>query len=144
MFKNKQTSVKINPDQTDTLIGEGSIFEGKIKSEASIRIEGSIIGDIESNGDVIIGENGIANSNISARDLVLAGQLNGDLEARGKLTICSTGVLNGNISAQSFIIEPGGVFNGTSKMTVSKPVAAVAPNQKENHKENQKELKASS
>lgn len=140
MFKNKQTSVKINPDQTDTLIGEGTIFEGRIKSEASIRIEGSIIGDIESTGDVIIGENGIANSNISARDLVLAGQLNGDLEARGKLTICSTGVLNGNISAQSFIIEPGGVFNGTSKMTVNKPVAAVTPNQKEN----QKELKASS
>lgn len=131
MFKNKAASGKINPDQTDTLIGEGSIFEGKIKSEASIRIEGSIIGDIESSGDVTIGENGCANSNITARDLVLAGQLNGNVEVKGKLTICTTGVLTGNITAQSFIIEPGGIFNGTSKMTVNKPAAAAAPSQKD-------------
>lgn len=120
MFKNKSGAGKINPDSTDTLIGEGTIFEGKIRSEASIRIEGNVIGDIASGGDVIIGENGVANSNISSRDLVLAGQLNGDAEVRGKLTISSTGVLNGNITAASLIIESGGVFNGSSKMTSPK------------------------
>ncbi|MFF2886514.1 polymer-forming cytoskeletal protein [Paenibacillus sp. NPDC057967] len=135
MFKSsKSGSGKINPDTTDTLIGEGTIFEGKIKSEASIRIEGSIIGDIMSSGDVIVGENGVANSNITARDLVLAGQLNGDVEARGKLTICATGVLNGNITAQSLIIESGGVFNGSSKMATAPATAA----------QSQKELKATS
>ncbi|RJE87572.1 polymer-forming cytoskeletal protein [Paenibacillus sp. 1011MAR3C5] len=135
MFKSsKSGSGKINPDTTDTLIGEGTIFEGKIKSEASIRIEGSIIGDIISSGDVIVGENGVANSNITARDLVLAGQLNGDVEARGKLTICATGILNGNITAQSLIIESGGVFNGSSKMAASPATAA----------QSQKELKATS
>ncbi|MDF2837391.1 MAG: polymer-forming cytoskeletal protein [Paenibacillus sp.] len=120
MFKSKPGPGKINPDTTDTLIGEGTIFEGKIRTEASIRIEGSIIGDITSSGDVIIGENGVANSNIIARDLVLAGQLNGDVEARGKLTISSTGILNGNITAASLIIEAGGVFNGSSQMTSPK------------------------
>lgn len=123
MFKSKPSSGKINPDSTDTLIGEGTIFEGIIKSEASIRIEGSIIGDIMSSGDVIIGENGSISSNVTARDLVLAGQLSGNVEVSGKLTICATGVLNGNISAQSLIIEAGGVFNGSSKMTESKPEA---------------------
>lgn len=120
MFKNKSGAGKINPDSTDTLIGEGTSFEGKIRTEASIRIEGNIIGDITSGGDVIIGENGVANSNISSRDLVLAGQLNGNVEVRGKLTIGSTGVLNGNIAAASLIIESGGVFNGSSKMTSTK------------------------
>lgn len=135
MFKSKPASGKINPDSTDTLIGEGTLFEGKIRTEASIRIEGTINGDIISSGDVIIGENGCANSNVTARDLVLAGQLNGDVEVRGKLTICASGVLNGNIAAQSLIIESGGVFNGNSKMPVSKAVVTAAP---------QKELKASS
>ena len=135
MFKNKSASGKINPDATDTLIGEGTTFEGKIRTEASIRIEGTIIGDIMSSGDVIIGENGCVNSNVSARDLILAGQLNGDVEVKGKLQICATGVLNGNIAAQSLIIESGGVFNGSSKMSVSKAVVTAAP---------QKELKASS
>lgn len=133
MFKGKGGSGKINPDTTDTLIGEGTIFEGKIKSDAGIRLEGTIIGDIACSGDIIIGENGCANSNITARDLVLAGQLNGDAEIRGKLTICSTGVLNGNIAAASLIIEAGGVFNGSSRMASPKPEAV--PN---------KDLKASS
>lgn len=132
MFKSKGGG-KINPDSTDTLIGEGTTFEGKIKSEAGIRVEGTIIGDITSSGDVIVGENGCANSNISARDLVLAGQLNGNADIRGKLTISSTGVLNGNLSAASLIIEAGGVFNGSSKMNTPKVEAAP-----------QKALKASS
>ncbi|MBH5319933.1 polymer-forming cytoskeletal protein [Paenibacillus sp. GSMTC-2017] len=134
MFKNKNGS-KINPDSTDTLIGEGTVFEGKIKSEASIRIEGKVIGDIISSGDIVIGEKGCANSNITARDLVLAGNLNGDARVTGKLTICSSGILNGNLTAQSLIIEPGGIFNGSSKMTASNTTPS---------SQAQKELKATS
>jgi cytoskeletal protein CcmA (bactofilin family) len=125
MFKPKNSG-KINPDSTDTLVGEGTTFEGKIKSEAGIRVEGTVIGDIVSNGDVIIGEKGCANSNISARDLVLAGELNGDANVRGKLTICSTGVMNGNLTAASLIIEAGGIFNGNSKMNPTQ-AEAISP-----------------
>lgn len=122
MFKSK--SAKINPDTTDTLIGEGTVFEGKIKSEASIRVEGCVIGDIESTGDVTIGENGSARSNISARDLILAGQLTGNVEVRGKLIIRATGSLIGNLSAHSLLIESGGVFQGNSKMAVKEMISA--------------------
>ena len=122
MFKSK--SSKINPGSTDTLIGVGTIIEGMLRSEASIRIEGKIIGDIEARGDVIIGENGSAQSNIIARDLVLAGNLVGSVSLSGKLTIMASGSLEGNISAQSFIIEAGGIFNGTSAMSVDKQSAS--------------------
>jgi cytoskeletal protein CcmA (bactofilin family) len=106
----------INPNITDTLIGEGSVFEGRIRSEASIRIEGHINGDIECAGDVTVGEKGVVKSNISARDLILAGSVQGNVITKGKLTITSTGSLQGNISAAYFIIEEGGVFLGSSKM----------------------------
>ena len=116
MFKGKKD--KLNPDTTDTLIGEGTTFEGNIKSEASIRIEGHLIGQIETMGDVIIGESASVRSNVIARNLVLAGQLTGDIEVKGLLTISTTGILLGNVTAQSFIIEAGGVFNGNSEMAV--------------------------
>lgn len=114
MFKAKKPS--INLSTTDTLIGEGSVFEGRIKSEASIRIEGHITGDIECAGDVTIGEKGVAKSNISARDVILAGSLHGNVITKGKLTITSTGSLHGNTSAASLIINEGGIFQGSSKM----------------------------
>jgi cytoskeletal protein CcmA (bactofilin family) len=116
MFKNK--SAKLNPDTTDTLVGEGSTFEGKIKSVASIRVDGHVIGDIESASLVTIGENGSAHSTIIARDLILAGKVFGNVEVKGTLTIRATGSLIGNLSAESLQIEAGGVFQGTSKMSL--------------------------
>ncbi len=126
MFKKKKDFM--NPNTTDTLIGEGTTFEGRIKSEASIRIEGGITGDIECAGDVIIGEHGVVKSNISARDVVLAGSVQGNIITKGKLTITSTGSLQGNISAASFIIEEGGLFQGNSKMESKTSTAAPMQN----------------
>jgi cytoskeletal protein CcmA (bactofilin family) len=114
MFKSKKH--EINPSATDTLVGEGSVFEGRIKSEASIRIEGHLTGDIECAGDVTIGEKGAVRSNISAREVIIAGQVNGNVTTKGRLTIMATGQLTGNTNSASFVIEEGGIFHGTSKM----------------------------
>lgn len=114
MFNSKKS--KIDPNSTDTLIGEGTHFEGKIKSEAGIRIEGHLTGDIVCTGDVTIGENGRADSHISARHVILAGQVTGNVTASGKLTIKATGKLLGNLSAKELSIESGGVFQGNSHM----------------------------
>lgn len=112
MFKSKRVDVS----STDTLIGEGSVFEGKIKSEASLRVEGQMIGDIECGGDVTIGEGGKAKSNITARNVVIAGTVNGNVTTRGTLTLTSTGQLYGNTSAQSLVVSEGAIFQGTSRM----------------------------
>lgn len=119
MFKGKKKP--LNANVTDTIIGEGSVFEGKITSEAGIRIEGQISGDVSCSGDVTVGKNGVVKSNISARSVILAGTVHGNVTAKEKLTIMSTGHLHGNTSAQSLIIEEGAVFHGSSKMEGSQP-----------------------
>jgi len=118
MFKSKKQTM--NPNTTDTLVGEGTIFEGKIKSEATVRIEGQLTGDVDCAGDVIVGENGNVRSNISARDVVIAGHVNGNVSAKGKISITSSGSLHGNITTGAFTIEEGGIFHGTSKMETQK------------------------
>jgi len=125
MFKKK-----IDLGTTDTLIGEGSTFEGKIKSQASIRLEGEITGDVVCEGDVIIGERGVARSNVSARNVVLAGTVHGNIAAKEKLTVKSSGRLFGNLSAAELAIEAGGLFQGTSRME-SKDAAGAAGREEE-------------
>jgi len=115
MFKGKKKT-KIDPNMTDTLIGEGTTFEGKIKSEAGLRVEGQMIGDIDCAGDITVGENGVARSHIKARNVVIAGQVMGNVSASAKLTIKATGQLHGNLSAKELSIESGGVFQGSSNM----------------------------
>jgi cytoskeletal protein CcmA (bactofilin family) len=115
MFKNKKASV-INPNTTDTLIGEGSVFEGKIKSQAGIRIEGQINGDVECSGDVTIGERGVVKSNITARNIIIAGIVHGNVTAKESLRLMTTGQLFGNTATQTMTIDEGAVFQGTSRM----------------------------
>lgn len=114
MFAKK--TVKIDPAATDTLIGQSTVFEGRIKSEASLRIEGQIIGDIECIGDVTIGEMGFAKSNITAREIIIAGKVQGNVVAKGTLNITSSGQLTGNATTKSLVISEGGIFQGSSKM----------------------------
>jgi cytoskeletal protein CcmA (bactofilin family) len=116
MFKTKKK--QMNPNITDTLVGEGSLFEGRIKSEASLRIEGMVTGDMECTGDVTVGEHGVVKSNIAARNIIIAGSVHGNIMTKGILKITSTGKLYGNTTAASLMIDEGGIFQGTSKMEV--------------------------
>ena len=101
---------------TDTLIGQGTHIDGKLTSEAGIRIEGEYHGEIECKGDVIIGECGIVKSAITARDVIVAGKVIGDITTKGRLTITASGQIHGNIVTSSLLIQDGGSFNGSSRM----------------------------
>lgn len=116
MFKSKEKITKVDPNTTDTLVGEGSIFEGNIKSDAGLRVEGQIKGDIHCQGDVTIGEKGIVHSNITARNIIIAGTVHGNVHANTKLSIHAKGKLYGNITTVTLSIEEGSIFEGTSRM----------------------------
>ncbi|MFD0961817.1 bactofilin family protein [Paenibacillus chungangensis] len=111
MFKENRRNTS-----TDTLIGAGTVAEGKMTSEANLRIEGEFHGEIACKGAVIIGEQGVAHSNISAQDVTLAGKVYGDIATTGRLIITSSGQLTGNMMTNHLIIQEGGMINGSCLM----------------------------
>lgn len=108
-------SLKVSPDMTDTLIGEGTVFRGNLQSEGGVRIEGTVAGDIECKGDLTVGENGVAESNITARNVSIIGTVRGSVSA-GKVVLYAKGRLYGDVVCSSLVIEEGALFEGTSKM----------------------------
>lgn len=56
MFQKREQIVEVNPDKIDTVIGKNSTFEGTIKSEGTLRIDGNFTGQIETKGNIVIGE----------------------------------------------------------------------------------------
>lgn len=100
----------------DSIIGINTLCEGKIMSETSIRIEGQIQGEVDCAEDVTIGEGGIAQARIHARDVIIAGKVKGDISAKGKIVITRTGELIGNAYVRTIIIEDGGILNGSCSM----------------------------
>lgn len=102
----------------DTLIGPGTIMDGKLISQSNLRIEGQFIGDIECAGDVTVGENSVLESNISARNVINAGTINGSIRTKEVLRITETGKVFGQISVNALCIVEGGMLHGTCRMEV--------------------------
>ncbi|GAA0338293.1 hypothetical protein GCM10008967_30710 [Bacillus carboniphilus] len=108
MFKGK--NVKI----IDTIIGVGTIIEGNVKHETSIRVDGKIYGEVDCAGDIYIGKEGYIESTIKGKNIIVAGEINGNICTTGKIHIQPDGKVTGNVTTQGLIIEDGGIFNGQS------------------------------
>lgn len=96
---------------TDTLIGRGTVAEGRIECDAGLRIEGEFSGEIVCRGDVVIGASGVVRSNVEARGVTVAGKLYGSVKAHGRFTLMATGEMHGNVAAAGYVIEGGAKLN---------------------------------
>ena len=111
---NKNDEKKVDKTKVETIIGSGSSIDGNVHTKGSLRVEGEISGKIVADGDIFVGEEGIVNTEVKARNVVIAGKIEGDIIARNKLEILSTGKLYGNVKAKTLKIEEGALFNGSS------------------------------
>lgn len=120
MFTKKETmpivSNKAGENVIETIIGTGVVFNGKVSGSATIRIDGTLIGDTEITGLVIVGESGKIKGNVTSDRLLIAGQLEGQVKASERVEIVSGGRLVGDVQTASFIVADGSVFNGNCQM----------------------------
>ncbi|MCM1990855.1 bactofilin family protein [Oceanirhabdus seepicola] len=117
MFSNKKNaSTTYQSDKFDTIIANNTSMSGNINAEGNVRIDGSYKGDIESHGEVIVGDNGFIKGNIKAQSICVSGKVEGNIECDGLLEIYSHGVVDGDIIVKSLSVVEGGLFNGKSSM----------------------------
>lgn len=100
----------------DTIIGNGSSFNGSLNVEGTLRIDGTVEGEIKINGDVIIGKTGLLRASVKGHNVTVAGQVHGNIILDGKLEISSTGKVTGDIEVAKLVISEGAVFKGKSSM----------------------------
>lgn len=113
--KNKQQSLQINDQQISTIIGEGYIFTGELQGSSVIRIEGKVIGNVNVDSGVILGENGIIEGNIISKSVIIYGTVAGNIKTT-QLEIKKTGHIDGDITADTLEIELGAKYNGKLNM----------------------------
>ena len=99
-----------------TIIRNGVKIEGKITSSGNIRVDGEIQGDILSQSNVTVGENGQVNGQINAGVIMIGGKVSGTVSANEKLILESKGNLKGDIFTKILVVEAGAKFAGKSKM----------------------------
>ena len=114
MYKNTPFD-GIKSEET-TIISKGVKIEGKIASSGNITVDGEVQGDILSQNNVTVGENGQVDGQINAEVITIGGKVIGTVKAKEKLVLESKGNLNGDIFTQILVVEAGAKFDGQSKM----------------------------
>lgn len=112
---------KINIDDIDTVIGPGTKFEGNIEAIGIVRIDGLFNGNMSTQGDIIVGEDGQIQGNLKARNIIIAGKSQAKLICDEKLEIKTNGKVIGDVEVGSIIIEDGAVFKGQCLMKYDEP-----------------------
>lgn len=99
-----------------SLIGAGTKVEGSIATEGSIRIDGTMIGDVVAKTNAAIGLGGTLEGTLRATNVSLAGRLKGAVTAAEKLILESKSVLQGDIKAAKLVVDEGATFDGHCTM----------------------------
>ncbi len=101
-----------NVDRIEAVIGPAASFNGHLRCDGSVRIDGFCEGTIETAGNVIIGERAQVVADITAENVSVSGAVKGNITARGRLEILPTARVWADIAVTSFLIDEGGFFRG--------------------------------
>jgi cytoskeletal protein CcmA (bactofilin family) len=101
------------PASALTYLSATSEFQGDLKIEGNLRIDGIVHGTVEVQGDVEISQTGLVEGEaLQARDIIVHGVIKAHVIAEGRLTLSRTARLEGDVTANSIDIEAGAHFTG--------------------------------
>lgn len=95
----------------------GSKIIGTVIADSDIRIDGTIEGDLQCSGKVVIGEKGVLKGIVNCQNAEILGVVDGKIEVKQTLALRATSNIIGEVKTQTLIVEPNAVFNGTCSMT---------------------------
>jgi cytoskeletal protein CcmA (bactofilin family) len=103
-----------------SLIGKNITITGDISATEDLVVEGRITGKIHLNESrLTVGEEGYAQSQISAREVIIAGRVEGKIQASERVELRHTAQVAGDIVAPRLIIHQDAVVKGTVDLSPS-------------------------
>ncbi len=107
-----------NIDETNvtTTLAEDLHITGTMTFRSSLMIEGTLNGEIISEGLLIVGPTAKVNAAVTTKNLVSHGEITGDVTASEQVVLKGTAVQTGNITTPYIIVESGSIFNGSCVM----------------------------
>ena len=106
--------------ELNTIIGKGTVVEGDLRVQSSMRIDGRVKGKVAVSDTVVVGKDGEVEGRLSAKHVMLAGKVQGNVNASGKVLLESKASVFGDIRATRLVVDEGALFNGNCQMKEGK------------------------
>ena len=110
-----------------TVIAEDVEITGTVKCASHVQLDGKLNGDLNCNGNAIIGTSAAVKGNISVESITVMGNVTGNIIARDRIELKATTRLSGDIKARRLTVEDGVTFVGKSEVNPSGPALPKAP-----------------
>lgn len=116
--EDKRSSSKNGPTLPDEVafVGKDVEFKGIITYSGTVRIDGSLDGEIHTDGGLLVGPEAVIKAKVSAGTVVCRGTITGDVLAKNQIVLCAPAVVQGSLTTPVLSMEEGVVFNGTLEM----------------------------
>ncbi len=96
-----------------SMISEGFEFNGDIKSNGSLTVDGSIVGQVTVD-NLIVGVTGSVSGTITAKTINVKGKLAGQVSC-SDIIVGGRSIVDGNVTYSSITIQRGGIVKGDLK-----------------------------
>jgi len=118
MFTKNNESMKRteNNNSVVNIIGQGTSILGDINSNGDIRIDGTLKGSIKTEGKVVLGKEGVVEGDVICQNADVSGIIKAKITVSNLLSLKETAKLKGDIVTNKLSIEPGAEFTGSCSM----------------------------
>jgi cytoskeletal protein CcmA (bactofilin family) len=99
-----------------TLLGKGAVFEGKLTFEGAVRIDGTLKGEVFSDGVLIVGEGAQVEAEIDVGEALVQGSIIGNIRAKRSIELHASARVRGDLTTPGLQIAKGAVFEGRCSM----------------------------
>ena len=113
-------------ENCSSVVSAGSTWQGTLKMEGSVRVEGHLSGEIEAGDTVHVAESARVDAKVQAAFVVIAGTFQGEVQCSERLELMPTSRINGELTTKSLMIHEGAFIDGQIHMSGSKPSAGQA------------------
>jgi cytoskeletal protein CcmA (bactofilin family) len=100
----------------NSLLGEGSSFEGTARVGGAVRVDGHWKGSVEVADTFVVGRTGVFDGQVHARDVIVSGRLMGKIHATGSVELQKGCRFEGDVETPIFVVEEGVFFQGNCRM----------------------------
>lgn len=99
-----------------TVLARDDALSGKLQLKGSGQVLGSFSGQIECDGDLLIGPEAHVEADIHSSRVTIAGFVKGNVVAANRLKIMTTGRLEGDARVGALVVQEGGVHHGVIRV----------------------------
>jgi len=115
--KGVQPGRKDQSDAVGSVVGEGTVIVGELKSDRDVVVHGTVKGSVKVGSDLIVAETGVVEAQVEAENVSVGGRLKGTTVVRNLFELCKTGTIEGEVFTKRVKIDEGGRMIGKIDMT---------------------------